>query len=636
MGTVKILREEARRQLTDDYNFVKKMLYYFELRAPKKLASRVANKTGVFFFPLILNPTSATTEEPFTIEVTPTQGGGLYVEENGIVQRILRLKGHTGFKPRRFTGAANTSSVELVEDKSYSRMLAPFVLDALSGQKHFQYLQDAVFRTYGDLKRDPDSSEDTKLFFHNPKDSESWEVKPQKFALNREAGKRVLYEYDIELLIVGKADAVDADFSEDKAWLDEARDAIAAAKAYADLATGFVNDVSATVAELSRWVKDIATIVSSIGELADAATALVEGVTDLIESPLAVVNALTDAVDSVSNLLVTTVSEFKSIPDNYTNTWRRMSQALDRLATHPELFETDAQRTLRKIKEDQDKRTAAARAQANQDAGATNPDTIAGFGEIGTEPLLGEIDRARAELNAGRDVNQYTAAQEITVSQGDTLAGLAAQYLGDARLWQDIALLNGMKPPYIDAQADASLAGPANPIPGVSGIGAKIVVPTFGRAPEARALLSTLGVSREASFEDQVLGTDYLLEPTNERKDQFDWVIDTNRGSTDFQKVSGRNNLTQGTTTRLSTQKGTNVLYKQLGLQRVIGISQTDVDTQLARFMLLSAIAADPRIAAVQRLQFTDEGADVLGVDADLAVRGFSQGVAVKAIGVGS
>jgi len=638
MGTIQILREQSRREITNDENFVKNLLYYFELRAPKRLASKVYNLEGVFFFPLIINPTNISLEEPFTVEVTPTQGGGLYVEENGIVQRMLRIKGHTGFKPRALIkdAAAGARAVELVEEKSHSRLLQTFVFDALSGQKHFQYLQDAVFRTYADLKRDPESSEDTRLFFHNPRDLEFWEVVPQKFMLTRAAEKRILYEYDIELLIVGKGEAADADFSEDKSTLDEIRDGIRAAKAFVDMATGFVQDVTAAINEVTRFVKDVAKVIGGINELIDQVEAFVLGFNDLIESPLAVVNEIAEINENISATISNVAEDFRAIGPNYVNTWRRMEQAHNRLLAHPELFETDAQRKLKAVKAKQNREDAAARAQENADAGATSPATLDGFNKLGTEPLLGEIARARAELNAGRGINRYTASREIVLTQNDTLASLAAQYLGDARLWQDIALLNGMKAPFLDTQADAALAGPENPIPGVSGIGDKLVIPSFGRAAQNRALPATLGVPQTEPYEDQTLGTDYKLTPSNERQDQFDWEVDVERGAVDFKKARGVDNLTQGITTRLSVQKGTNILYKRLGLQRVVGINQIDVDTQLAQFLVLSAITEDPRVAGVQQLQFTDEGPDVLSVDAYLALRGFNQGNKVKAIGVGS
>jgi hypothetical protein len=132
------------------------------------------------------------------------------------------------------------------------------------------------------------------------------------------------------------------------------------------------------------------------------------------------------------------------------------------------------------------------------------------------------------------------------------------------------------------------------------------------------------------------LGTDYALAPTSERKDQYDWEIDTAHGSVDFKKVSGVDNLAQGLTTRLTTTKGHNVLYKKLGLRQAIGFNQVDIDAQMGRFFVVTAITEDPRVASVNRLKFTDEGPDVFGLDAYVQPRGFSQGVSVNAIGVAS
>lgn len=636
----RILAEEARREIAQDENFVKNMLYFFELRVPDSLGGSLMHMIGVpFYFPLVINPQSYSLSEPFTVEATPTQGGGLYVEENGIVQRILRLKGHTGFKPRRIPKDAwGLDAVNLkVEKRSYSRRLlgAEAALVALSGHKHFQYLQDAVFRTYADLKRDPETSEDTRLIFHNLRDEESWLVVPQKFDLNRSAEKRVLYEYDIELLVVDSADSVDVDFSEDKGMLEKVRDGIRAVKSYVDTATGFIRDVQNTIGELERLVKDASKIIGSITDLTSAATSLVEGTVDLIESPLALVDQLTGAVDGVSNLLSTTVDEFTNIPASYTNSWRRLSASFDKLTSHSELFETNSQRTLRKVRTDQEIRTASARAQANLEAGgAEAPSSIEAFGE-GTEPLSGVINRADAELGAGRSVNRYTAAKEVTVAQGDTLSSLAATYLGDARLWQDVALINGMKPPFIDTQADAQLGGPDNPIPGVTGLGGKIVVPTFGRAQESEALTSVIGARPTESHADRVLGTDFKLTPTNERKDQYDWEVDVEHGAIDFKHISGFDNLAQALTTRLTTERGHNILYKRLGLKRVVGLNQVAIETQLARFRVIEAVQNDPRIASLSQIKFGPSSPiDAIDVDLELRVKGFSQGESVRAIGV--
>ena len=625
--------EIERQRRADDANFLTKGIFYFELRVSDKLASKINSKTSSFFFPLIINPQSYSMEEPFKLEKTYTQGGGLYVEENGIIERTITMQGHTGFKPRKFGNGASVAAVSLADNPGHSRLLSASVVDAISGHKHFQYLQDAVFRAYGDLKRDPETSEETRLFFHNPRDLESWEVKPVTFKLDRAVDKKFLYSYSIELLVVDKASAANIRFSEDKDLLDRLRDDIAMAKSYVDQATGFINDVTATIAELTAIVQNVATVVGTISDIIDAVKGVVEGIKDFIESPLAIMSAVTGAIDSITET-VAAVADFQNIPDNYINSWRKMGQACDRLAATPSLFEPNAHATLRKARASQNLQTSSARALVNKNAGASAPGSINAFSKQGTEPLPGEIDRALAEFFAGSAINRYTSAIEVLIAQGDTLAALAARYLGDARLWQDIALLNGMKPPYIDAQADATLASPVNPIPGVYGVGSKLIIPTFGRAPRNEAVVPVLGVPQTASIEDQLMGTDFLLSPADDQGKQFDWEIDVAHGSVDFRTVSGVDNLAQGLKTRLSTEKGHNVLYKTLGLQRLVGLNLIDVNTQLSKFLVAAAVIEDPRVASIQRIEFIDSQSDVLETDMDVVPKGLSQGINVRAIGV--
>lgn len=632
VSPTKALREQARQLVEDDANFVKSLLYFFELRVPAEIAIPFPTR---YFFPLILAPTSYSMEEPFSVEATPTQRGGLWVEEDGIVQRIIRLKGHTGFKPKPLStdGGSSLTFNRWVERKSYSRSLSPTVLQAISGKRHFEYLQDAVFRTYADLKRDPATSAGVYMLFHNTKDDEHWLVVPKRFTLNRTADKRVLYEYDIELLVVGPGeDAAEPFISEDKTLLDTMRDGLRMAKSYVDMATGFVNDVTATIGEVERLVKDAGKIIATIGDLADATSNLISGVTDLIESPAALLNTLADSIDRVQNTLVTAVAETQGISSTYVNAWRRVNDSLNRLGIHPELFESEAQKTLRKIRERQETLAST----ITRALEATAPTSLRGFENRGTEPLPGAANRADAELGVGKGVNRYSGTRGVRVAQGDTLASLAANYLGDARLWQDIALLNGLKPPFLDSQADAVLAGPENPLPGILSIGATIQIPTFSRSPQRYPIATTLGVSAELPFEEQLLGREFRLEPTDARKNVYDWVVDADHGSQDFKTIAGVDNLAQGLTTRLTTQRGHNVLYKRLGLERIVGLNQVDIDAQEARFRIIEAVAADPRVGAVRRIQFIEdeESPDALVTDMDVEVRGFAQGISVQAIGV--
>lgn len=58
---------------------------------------------------------------------------------------------------------------------------------------------------------------------------------------------------------------------------------------------------------------------------------------------------------------------------------------------------------------------------------------------------------ARANAN-NPDVNigQYKSGKLVKINYGESLESLATRYLGDPNAWIDIAIANGLKPPYID------------------------------------------------------------------------------------------------------------------------------------------------------------------------------------------
>ena len=59
------------------------------------------------------------------------------------------------------------------------------------------------------------------------------------------------------------------------------------------------------------------------------------------------------------------------------------------------------------------------------------------------------LARANAQ-NPDVEINQYSAGFLIKLNYGEDLRSVALRYLGDDKLWQDIAIANGLKPPYID------------------------------------------------------------------------------------------------------------------------------------------------------------------------------------------
>lgn len=52
--------------------------------------------------------------------------------------------------------------------------------------------------------------------------------------------------------------------------------------------------------------------------------------------------------------------------------------------------------------------------------------------------------------NPNINIGQYNSGKLVKINYGESLEGLATRYLGDPNKWLDIAIANGLKPPYID------------------------------------------------------------------------------------------------------------------------------------------------------------------------------------------
>lgn len=630
--TAQLISEYNRQLRTGDDKFLKKMLYFFELEVPASVAAGgFTTGTRTFLFPLVINPTSYTLSEPFTVETTPTLGGGLYVEENGIIQRSLRIQGTTGFKPRPLIASSGSALGVTDVRKSYARSLPAAVIEKISGQRHFQYLQDAVFRTYGDLKRDPATAGETFLRFHIPREGEHWLVVPMEFTLERSRGRNNLYDYSIELLVVDKADASRLVVSEDKTVLDGLRDAASAISTGLKVARGAVQDLTLLTGQLEGLVQNFNVIITNANSIIDAADAYVEGVTDLILSPLTLVTNTTAMIDNALRVAANAEAAADEVAKPYIKLtvqtlvrFYTLQKGLERIGSQSAAFETDAQKQVRGARNSSN---VSGLSDAEEEAAesATPPSTMSDL-DTGTGYTAGQVESAEGELLPYDARPQYTGARQYSVAQGDTLASLAAAFLGDARLWQEIALVNGLRPPFVNEQASASLdPSDETALNNVLGVGRKILIPNFSQPITAEVDLPVLGVPQTAPADEHLFGVDTKLERDNHGF--YDVAIDTEGGSTDVAPAEGLDNLAQGLTVRVHTERGTDQLYKQLGLQRIVGTSLTPVDVEMARFRLSESIAADARVANVRKVTFEppETGSpDRVIADAEVEPRGMA------------
>lgn len=660
VSLMKFIKEKSRQRIMDDEDFLKRYLYFFEMRVPFEVAT-----WGGFFgflFPLILPPKSYTMTEPFTLESIPTQGGGLYVEENGIVQRMIRLRGTTGFKPRPLKVRLGDAFPAILDasKKSYGRELPELILDKISGQRHMHYLQDAVFRTYADLKRDPATAADTQLIFHNPKDRESWLVAPKEFTIDRDSGSPHTYNYSIDLLVLDKADVVKADFSEDKGIFDTIKDTLRSIKKGIDLMAGAINDLTALVSEIKSVINTIDDILDAATAVFDAVTNFVNGVTDLIEMPYTFVESLiawTEAARGAVNSFNELATRARNIPDTIDQKLATLQDGAELVGSYPAAYERSVDTLIREKREQQEsRRSLSDERKANAEAFGS-PSTFDAYRNLGTQLTAGDVESAKGEITTGSLVRTYKSAREVVIEEGDSMAGLAGRYMGDARQWQYIAILNGLKPPYIDAQANAPLVGGVGtgsvltgsatgadgaPFSKTLGIGSKILIPTNQISSLDLPILPVMGVKTTEPAEDQFLGTDFLLDSVGgnfgSSRELYDIPIDTENGSIDAKVVAGRGNMAQAIIIRMLTDRGTDSLYKQLGVQRIVSLNFTSLELAIARFRIIDAVSRDPRVSSVKHIQFQQGEednlvtADKLKIDLTVGVRGFAESQPIQVI----
>lgn len=647
-STLEYIKELSRQAVADDGDFWQKYTYFFELIVPAEVSNTGETQ---FLFPLILPPNAYQLSEPFSAEESETQGAGLIVEENGIIKRMITISGNTGFKPRPLKVAWMQASPAYLppDKKSYSRMLPTKVPANISGQRHFQYLQDSVFRTYADLKRDPTYAKETKLIFHNPKDREHWWVVPKNFTLTRDVSSKLLYNYEITLLVVDKADEEYDNFSEDKALFDQIKDTMRTVKKATDIVSGAYNDLTNLVNEIRLVVQNIDTILSGVSNIVTAMENFRDGVTNLINVPYDWVTTSISEFETASYKIHTWLEygeltdDAKDFPDDVRQKFLKIINGLCLVGSDPSNFETPLDKAIKEVKDLQEARKSISNTRYQEALDGTYPTTFDEVRALGTSITPGEAITAQGQETIGGEVLKYKSVKQVPIGANDTLASLAAKYMGDVRKWQYIAIANGLKPPFIDAQASTPLVNAVSegsqitglasgadesPFNSSLGTGHKIKIPNNLRSTSELPMLPVTGVRLEEKLEDHILGTDfYLIGDTNAANTSrmlYDIPIDTEKGSVDAKLISGLDNLKQFVIIRLITERGTDQLYKKLGLRRIIGLNFVPLDLESSKFRLIESLATDPRIVAVNNLTI-EQNLDSLSMDMDVVIRGLSE-----------
>lgn len=579
------LEERNRQSRTGDKYFYRADLpYLFELR--------IKNQSG--FFPLILKPEALDIKTQFTVAPTATLDGGLYVEENGAVMRTLSIRGTTGWTPTYSPAKADYAfnpAVKPAYGTVAGRRFTPssIVYERMSGQQHFQALNDLVFERYSDYKRDPVAAPYCNLIFHMPKESDSWFVAPLNFDLQRSAGAPLSYFYNIELLMLaplGRSVSV--------VNLPERAVIKSAASKLAQTPRSLLQRITAGLQDLRRLIA--------------AGQAAYRRIQAIIQDVINVVNEVARFIGETINNVATVVRAIGSVI-------RGIQEALIALYTLPEQAVANVRAALMALEDDvlvfSRFISRASRTNSRIVSRTTGP-SVATRTAAGQRALTaGSTGTVSAQAPAAqRQLPTVTSTQQHAVSATDTLESLALRYTGDARNWQLIAQLNGLRAPYI------STAG----LPYTVRPGAFILVPA------ASAVLPTITTILDNDVSGDVRGTDLKLQ-----KDRATGLYDLVLGSNDVSTVSGNANLVQALSVRLDTEAGTSLLSPAYGFRISVGSNVDFVQARIGELALREALQSDPRVLSVDQITVQDSPADSFIATATVSVYAQTEALSVTA-----
>lgn len=601
--------EQLREEQTGDDKFFRRMPPVFELQVPAR-ATRGAGTS--FLFPLPMPPRAIEVEYPFAVEVTPTMGGGVVVEENGVVTVQIRIQGTMGQKIKPYKG----SYFGLISPPNKKLSDKPVVARTMQGMdisahRYLLHLRDAVFGTYSDLKEDDELASETRMILHIPKDDEHYVVVPKSFRVPRDASRKMIWDYEILLEGVAVANAELVSAPEDKPILAQLLDAVTAVRSAVRL-------VQATVRDLSKIRTEIANVASEIVGVIDDVAAVFEEVSDFIDGTKDAISACRSRIDSAIDRLETAMERLDpSVSDDTAHLCLELNDSMHEVLAHADLFEPSPDVVVAAAF----RRGLGLLADTSQSAltaasSADPPASQSALRSTGTLPSDAVRDQRARSLP--EEFKQYRSAYEAIVDEDDTLELIASREMGDARRWRHIAILNALQHPYV------SRSGLPNTLEG----GARILIPSTAAPAPRTANPAVYGARPDDPTEVRALGSDWLVtvDPVSELED---WTIDLDGGSVDLRVASGVACLVQDLTAVMETERGSDALYANFGIREVIGFGLPLIEIDAQRLRTIEALESDPRVERVADVTISGQG-DTIERVARVAIKGLREPVTIQ------
>lgn len=592
MGFLEEIAEQARQVATGDNWFYKREPYVLELRS--SLNPKTGLVLGQAFMTMALGPQNYSVKRVYRQSVTPTLGG-LVAEERGLLWRMITVSGTFGLGPKF---AFDTS---ITPDPS---RIVPGI-GLLSGPGWTRRMVRNYFDKYAALKADPEVAGDTQMIWHDMKTDDHWIVVPEEITIDRSSSSRRLqYPFTFRLKATAEADAGLL-----KLPISDLGTVLSAASTVQNVSNAVATIESATF-ETSNLLTELRYFVPGLDLALEKADSVRISAKAFTAGDTATVSIGRDAVLEAGREMQAVVDSMEEAPEVPASTramFHEILDAIDAIAAQNSAFGTTYQQLVNVI--------APIEAAANDDSRADLEARESDGAPSSVQAL--DLKRGRAQdinlvdanaLPRGRSFASYNGFRDYTVKAVDTLQSIASRLLGDGALWYDIAIVNGLKPPYITPEGAPGTVRPGDIIgvPLIDGAGANSVASGSGSEPG-----------------QDLLGTDFALEEVSfsaPGRPVVDWAIDE-RTNRDAKLITGFDNLGQALQMRTWTERGSLPLLPEYGQRRAIGIGQTGAFLALLRLHHRENVAQDSRVIAITSVRMTVTG-DLVELDSDVVPLG--------------
>jgi len=217
-------------------------------------------------------------------------------------------------------------------------------------------------------------------------------------------------------------------------------------------------------------------------------------------------------------------------------------------------------------------------------------------------------------------ISMPSSVDEQEVHANESIRSLALRLMGNAAFWKQIAILNGLKPPYIAVVASDGVLAP----------GDKILIPKLGDADD---VTNSSGDQLNSDPNSDALspvvrkyGRDLLLSDSSTGTDVADIRVNQ-RGDLDV--TEGIPNIYQALMIKFSTEEGDLSLHPEFGALYPVGTKVKFSSVQDFAINTRATLLSDARVEDVVDLQL-DVAGDIIRVNAKVKLKQTNNTLAVN------